>query len=724
MAFVTTDSTTAGIRARTGTCTHDEFDSNLNSILNALQEVMGGLKVSEKAFATSSSSWTKDLDLEGDEFFYSPPSTLVVPPPTQHLSFTGSDDETSAGKAFRTTDETRDQTAARHGDTEALREVARLTLRLNQREGEISTLKDKIIRLEQCHFDTVAAEAARALQKKMEYENTHLRKQIQELHNSELTAAAVADENRNNIPSETPSLQQRLECTEEERNRLWADVQHLHDVSERQRHEVDASQRSAREAQVAHNELKLRLVRLEDETISLRKRLEASGGHQCNNVAWKNATQCFVQEPQDTVTEMILHVEKLEKETFSLRRRLVTADEKYFSEKNRSIELESRVNQLQEELTQKSSVALLVAKKVSSLEAEREDLWKEILRLKNLPEMDNNIGRVSSLEAALKGEKARAAALAFQLHSFEERNCPGTATSGTPYSSHVALECRPPVSASSKSDEITSILQQLEMQKAASSRLAALIEDESLKRKKAEKRLGKVNKSAEIETAELQRKLNAVQSEMVEVEESFDVERKQYHESSQVLKQDIEVAKMTSEGLCVALEMVQEDLKTKEQSLELSGALLQKLMLKLDDSQESLEAKVQGLRQELINATAQLELMARYDPPRNLEFETNPTSEGVQINFESKHAPLKEQALEGEIIDLRHETALLKKKLEYFTSMEQKLASAQPVFRMSSNEQLDNSFGIHFKEAIEQQGLSELPKRFIGQLEKEVSSLL
>ncbi len=718
MTFIAVDGATTGIGARTGTCTHDEFDSNLNSILNALQEVMGGLEISEKAFAASSSSRTKDLDLEGDEFLYSPPSTLVMPP-TQQLSFTGSDDETSAEKAFPTTDATRDQTAARHGDTEVLREMARLKLRLNQREGEISTLKDKIILLEQCHSDTVAAEAARALQKKMEYEYTHLCKQIEELHNSELTAAAaVADEKRNNISSETPSLQQRLKCTEEERNRLCADVQYLHEVSERQRNEVDASQRSARETQVAHNELKLRLVRLEDETISLRKRLEASGGHQRN--AW-NATRCFAQEPQDTVTEMRLHVEKLEKETFSLRRRLVAADKKYFSEKSRSMELESRVTELQEELTQKSSAALLVAKRVSSLEAEGEDLWKEILRLKNLPEMDN-IGRVSSLEAALKEEKARAAALSLQLHSFEERNCPGTTTRGTLQASHVAVECSSPVSVSSKFDEVISILQQLEVQKAASSRLAALVEEESFKRRKAEKRLGKVRKSAEIETAELQRKLNAVRSEVVQVEESFDMERRQLHESPQVLKRDIEVARMTSEGLCAALEMAQEDLKAKEQSLELSGALLQKLMLKLDDSEESLEAKVQGLRQELSSATAQLNLKASY-APRNQEFETSPRNEGVRNNLETKHAPRKEKALEEEMIDLRNEAALLRKKLEYFTSMEQQLANAQVVFRMSSNEQLDDSLEIRVKEKIEQQDLSELPK-CIRQLEKEVSSLL
>ncbi len=709
MALVANDGATGGIGTARPSV-HDEFDSNLNSILNVLQGVMGELEMSEKAYAASSSSRVKEMDLEEDESLYSPPSTLVLP--TQQLSFTGSDDETSAGKLFPTTDMSRDQTSDTHRDSEVLREMARLKLRLDQREGEISMLKDdKIIRLEQCHSAAAAAQAARALQSNMAHENAQLREQIQELHNSELSAAAMVDEKkRNNIP-ETPSLQQRLKCSEEERDRLWANVQHLHKVSERQRHEVDTSQRSAREAQVAHNELKLRLVRLEDETISLRQRLEASGGNQRNN--WNASTQLFAQKSQDTVTEMMLHMEKLEKETFSLRRRVVVADEKYFSEKTHSMELESRVTELKEELTKTSSAAQLAAKRANSLEAEGEDLRKEIFQLKNVPEI-NNIGRISSLEASLKEEKARAAALALQLHSLETRYCPGTLR-GTPQSSHVAVECSSPVSASSTSDEVVSILQQLEVQKAASSRLALLLEEESLRRRKAEKRLGKVRKSAEIETTELQRKLNAIQSEVVQVEESFDMEREQLHKSSHVLKQDIEVARMASEGLCTALKMAQEDLKAKEQALEISQALLQKLKLKMD-SEESLDVKVQGIMQELsIDNAAQLKLKASSYNPRKQEFERSSRNEGGQNEVTQRVLP-KEKAVEEEMVGLRNETALLRKKLEYFTSMEQ--ADTHVVSQMNSNE--SDSIETHDKEEVKQQGLNELPKR-IRQLEEEVS---
>ncbi len=708
MTFVAVDdAAAAGIGTRT--CPHDEFNSNLNSILDVLQGVMGELEISEKAFAvSSSSSWVKEeLDIEGDESSYSAPSTLVMP--TQQLSFTGSDAETSAEKVFPITDATRDQTVARSCDTEVLREMDRLKLRLNQREGEISMLKDdKIIRLEQCHSAAAAAEAACAVQNKMEDENAQLRKQIEELQNSELigdvdadaaTAAAVVDERRKYIyiPSETPNLQQRLKCTEEERNRLWADVQHLHKVSTRQRHEVDTSQRSAREAQVAHNELKLRLVRLEDETISLRQKLETSGGQQRNN---RNAVRHSTQESQDGVKEMMLHAENLEKESFSLRRKVVVADKKYFTEKTRNMELESRVIELQEELTQKSSAARRAIKRASLLESEGEDLRKEIRQLKNVPEMDNT-GRVSSLEVALEEEKARSASLALQLHSLEARYCPPSTTRGTPQPSNIALECSSTVSASSTSDDVISILNQLEVQKAASSRLAALVEEETFRRRRAEKRLGKLKKSAEMETAELQRKLNAVQSDAVKVKESFDMKREQLHESSQALKQDIEVARIASEGSCVALEMAKEDLRVKEQALELSKALLQKLMLKLD-SKESFEVKVQSIKQELSNANVQKKYKeASYNLSENKGFRANPTNDRIgnsaAENCEQKG---KAKALEQEMICLRNEATLLKKKL----------ADAQTASRMSSKEEV----------VEQQQDLNELLK-YIRQLEEEVS---
>ncbi len=699
------DSTAAGIGART--CPHDEFNSNLNSILDVLQGVMGELEISEKAFAVSSSpSWVKEeLDIEGDQSSYSAPSTLVMP--IQQLSFTGSDDEISAEKVFPIPDATRDQTVACPCDTEVLREMDRLKLRLNQREGEISMLKDdKIIRLEQCHSAAAAAEAARAVQNKMEDDNAQLRKQIKELHNSELigdvdadAAAAAVDERRKYIyiPSETPNLQQRLKCTEEERNRLWADVQHLHEVSTRQRHEVDASQRSAREAQVAHNELKLRLVRLEDETISLRQKLETSGGQQRNN---RNAVRYSTEEPQDGVTEMILHVENLEKEIFSLRRKVVVADKKYFTEKTRNVELESRVIELQEELTQKLSAARRAIKKANLLESEGEDLRKEIRQLKNVPEMDNT-GRVSSLEVALEEEKARSASLALQLHSLEVRYCPPSTTRGTPQPSNVALECSSTVSASSTSDDVISILNQLEVQKAASSRLAALVEEGTFRRRRVEKRLGKLKKSAEMETAELQRKLNVVQSDAVKVEVSFDMERERFHESSQALKQDIEVARMASEGSCAAFEMAKEDMRVKEQALEICKALLKKFMLKLD-SNETFEVKVQSIKQELSNANVQLKLKeASYNPSENKGFQMNLTNDRIG-NPEAENCDQKEnaKALEQEMLCLHNETALLRKKL----------ADAQIASRMSSKE-----------EAVEQQqDLNELLK-CIRQLEEEVS---
>ncbi len=669
----------------TRTCPHDEFDSNLNSILDVLQGVMGELEISEKAFAVSSPLRVKEeLDIERGESPHSAPSTLVMP--IQHFSATGLDNETSAENAFSITEATKDQTVAYPYDNEVLREMDWLKLRLNQREDEISMLKDdKIIRLQQCHSAAAAAEAARTAQKKLLDENAQLHKQVEELCNSkqliaDAAAAAAADGRRKHINSqrETPNLQQRLKCTENERNRLWADVQHLHEVSTRQRHEVDASQRSAREAQVAHNDLKLRLVRLEDETISLRQKLETSGGQQRNN---RNAVRYLKEGSQDGVAEMVVHMDKLEKETFSLRRRVVVADKKYFSEKTRNMELESRVVELQEELTQKSSAVKRAMQKASLLESEGENLRKEICELKNVSEMDNTC-RLSSLEVALEEEKAHSASLALQLHSLGVRSCPPpSATRGTtPQPSNVASECSSTFNSLSTPDDVVSILNQLEVQKAASSRLAALAEEETFRRRRAEKRLSKLRKSAEMETAELQRKLNAVQSDVVKVEEElYDTEgerRLQDDETTQSLKQNNEVAKMASKGgrSCVELEIAKEDLRVKEQVLEKTKALLQKLMLKLDSKEVSSEVKVQSIRQELSEANVQLELNEanHHNPSENDIFiRASLTNDDRSVDSVAETRDLKEKAkaLEQEMVCLRNEAALLRNKLAHAEMM-------------------------------------------------------